>query len=70
MDDIFLNDLPNHKFYGYGALEVGDSCEVDLVAHDKTPDELQRFIHSYGQYTKKKFKTKAFNGVLYIKRVK
>lgn len=70
MDDIFLNDLPNYELYGYGALEVGDICEVDLVTHDKTSKEIQTFVHAYAQYAKKKFKTKALNGVLYIKRVR
>ena len=70
MDDIFLNDLPNYQLYGYGDLLIGDICEVDLVAHDKNAKEIQAFVHAYGQYTKKKFKTKALNGVLYIKRVK
>lgn len=68
--DIFHQDKPNHKLYGYGALRVGDVCEVDLIAHDKTSNELQRFIHSYGQYTKKKFKTKTLNNIIYIKRIK
>ena len=70
MDNIFLNDLPNYKLYGYGSLEVGDICEVDLIAHNKTPRDIQTFVHAYGQYTKKKFKTKALDDVLYIKRVK
>ena len=69
MDDIFLNDSPNYQLYGYGDLLIGDICEVDLIAHDKTAKEIQTFVHAYGQYTKKKFKTKAVNGVLYIKRV-
>ena len=68
--DIFQQDKPNHEFYGYGDLRVGEMCEVNLLIHNKDPNELQRFIHSYGQYAKKKFKTKALNGVLYIKRVK
>lgn len=70
MDDIFLNDLPNYQLYGYGCLHIGDICEVDLIAHKKTPKDIQAFVHAYGQHTKKKFKTKALNGVLYIKRIK
>lgn len=70
MDDIFLNNLPNHELYGYGALRVGDMCDVDLMMHDKTPSEIQRCVHSYGQLKKKKFKTKVLNGILYIKRIK
>ena len=70
MDDIFLNDLPSHELYGYGNLKVGDMCEVDLIAHDKTAKEIQTSVHAYGQYAKKKFRTKALNNILYIKRVK
>ena len=70
MDDIFLNDLPYYELYGYGELKVGDICKVDLIAHDKTPREIQALVHAYGQYTKKKFKTKACDDVLYIKRVR
>ena len=69
MDDIFFKLLPNHELYGYGELLIGDICVVDLIAHDKTAKEIQAFVHAYGQYTKKKFQTKALNGVLYIKRV-
>ena len=68
--DIFQQEKPNHEFYGYGDLKVGEMCEVDLIGRDKTAKEIQLFVHSYGQYTKKKFKTKALNNVLYIKRVK
>lgn len=68
--EIFFQDLPNHKLYGYGALCVGDICEVDLMGRNKTAKEIQVFVHAYGQYTKKKFKTKALNNILYIKRVK
>lgn len=68
--EIFFQDLPNHKLYGYGELLIGDICEVDLTAHDKTPREIQAFVHAYGQHAKKKFKTKALNNILYIKRVK
>lgn len=70
MTDIFHQDKPNHELYGYGALQVGDMCEVDLIMHDKTPSEIQRWAHSYGQHTKKKFRTKAINNILYIKRIK
>ena len=70
MDDIFLNDLPAYELYGYGSLKVGDRCEVDLIAQDKIPREIQTSVHAYGQYTKKKFKTKALNNILYIKRIK
>lgn len=69
INDIF-QDLPNHELYGYGALTVGDICEVDLIAHKKTARDIQAFAHAYGQYTQKKFKTKTFDGILYIKRVK
>ena len=69
LDDLF-QDSPNHELYGFGTLAIGDICEVDLKAHDKTAKEIQAFVHAYGQYTKKKFKTKALNGVLYIKRVR
>ena len=68
--DIFQQNKPNHEFYGYGSLHIGEMCEVDLIKHNKDPNELQRLIHSYGQYAKKKFKTKALNNILYIKRVK
>jgi hypothetical protein len=69
--EIFFQDLPNHKLYGYGDLNVGEMCEVDLIKHNKTPREIQTFVHAYGQYTtQKKFKTKALNNILYIKRIK
>jgi len=69
IDDLF-QEHPNHELYGYGSLTIGDICEVDLKAHNKTPREIQAFVHAYGQYFQKKFKTKTLNGVLYIKRVK
>lgn len=68
--DIFRQDLPNHKLYGYGALRVGEMCEVDLIKHNKTPREIQVFVHAYGQHAKKKFRTKVLNNLLYIKRIK
>ena len=70
MDDIFLNVLPSYELYGYGALKVGDICKVDLIAQDKTPREIQTSVHAYGQYAKKKFKTKTLNNIIYIKRIK
>ena len=69
IDDIF-QDLPNHELYGYGALCVGDTCEVDLITHNISPVKIQGFVHAYARYANKKFKTKVFNDVLYIKRVK
>ena len=68
--EIFFQDKPNHEFYGFGALPIGDICEVDLIAHNKTPREIQVFVHAYGQSAKKKFKTKVLNNILYIKRIK
>lgn len=70
MIDIFQQDKPNHEFYGYGDLRVGEMCEVNLLIHNKDSSELQRLIHAYGQHAKKKFRTKALNNILYIKRVK
>lgn len=68
--DIFRQDLPNRKLYGYGDLNVGDICEVDLIAHGKATVEIQAFVHAYGQHAKKKFRTKVLNNILYIKRIK
>ena len=68
--DIFQQDKPNHEFYGYGDLRVGEMCKVNLLMHNKDSIKIQTSVHAYGQYTKKKFKTKALNNILYIKRVK
>lgn len=70
MSDIFHKERPNHELYGYGALQVGEICEVELIKHGKTPSEIQNFVHSYGQRTKKKFRTKTKDSILYIKRIK
>ena len=68
--DIFQQDKPNHELFGYGDLPIGDICKVDLITHNKTPKEIQTSVHAYGQYAKKKFRTKVLNNILYIKRVK
>ena len=68
--DIFPQDKPNHKLYGFGTLQVGEMCEVDLIMHDKDPIEIQTAVHSYGQYAKKKFRTKTLNNIIFIKRIK
>lgn len=70
MIDIFNQYKPSHELYGYGSLHVGDMCEVDLIMHDKTSKEIQTSVHAYGQHAKKKFRTKALNNILYIKRIK
>lgn len=70
IDDVFFKDLPNHELYGFGALHVGEICAVELIKVSDASIEIQNFVHSYGQRTGKKFRTKTQNNTLYIKRIK
>lgn len=58
-------DIFDRKEHGFKNMEVGEI--LSFTGDDM--GKIQVYAHVYGRQSKKKFKTKTKNGVLYIKRV-
>jgi hypothetical protein len=67
MNDIFYpKGDAAHERYGFGDIEVGEVLAVPLNGLPAV--EVQKHVHSHAQHYGKKFKTRARNGSLYVKR--
>ena len=66
MDSI---DFTERNSWGFKDLNVGDVIPVQCDNKDEIK-AAQRYAHTYGRLTGKKFITRTQDGVLYVKRSK
>jgi hypothetical protein len=60
---------PSHERYGFGSLPRGETMQIDLTQIGSSRAKLVNNIHSYGQRTGKKFKTKKNDDTLNVMRI-
>lgn len=70
MANIYLDDEPAHKRFGFGALWIGEEVEIDLDEMSVRAVTLRSYVHAHATYHGKKFKTRTINSSMFIKRTK